>query len=58
MCPTRKKNKFSFIAMKKNEILEDIFFRGDEKKHKNGEGIWYRMKECNFPSSLLLGPNI
>ena len=31
--------------MKQIEIFEDFFFRGDEKKHKNGERIRYRMKE-------------
>ena len=32
-------------AGKKNNILGDFFFRGDEKRRENGEGIWYRRKE-------------
>jgi len=50
--PYREEKYIFFSAMKKYEILEDFFFRGDEKKqHKNGEGIRYRLKESkNHPS--------
>ena len=29
-------------------FLEDLFSEGMKKKHKNGEEIWYRMKERNY----------
>ena len=35
--------------MKKNEILEDFFSEGMKKKHKNGEGIRYRVKKKSRP---------
>ena len=47
--PIVKKLTFFFHRdEKKNEILEDIFSKGIKKKHKNGEGIRYRMKERYF----------
>ena len=47
--PIVKKLTFFFHRdEKKNEILEDIFSKGIKKKHKNGEGIRYRMKEINI----------
>ena len=46
LCSIGKKNPFFFLSgWNKLRFSKIFFFCGDEKKHKNGERIRYRMKE-------------
>ena len=51
--PIGKKIPSFFHHDEKHRRFWNIFFRGDEKKHKNGEGIRYRMKESLYGTFLV-----